>query len=71
MPSRLPITDAARARRHVLGQTMYRLRKHYKFFKRLGLNHNARKVRARMRELAREYEAVGGKPESMESEGPV
>ena len=62
MPPRLPITNEERARRHVLRQTLYRLRKRYKYLQGLGLRGNASRVRDRMVEVAMAYDAIGGKP---------
>ena len=62
MPPRLPITNKGRARRHVLGQELYRLRKQHSYLKGLGLTLNAARVMEKMVELSREYEEVGGKP---------
>ena len=63
MPPRLPITDKDRARRHVLGQTLYRLRKKFQFFYDLGLMGSADRVKAKMESTLQEYEDVGGKPD--------
>ena len=62
MPTRLPITDLDRARRHVLGQRLYRLRKKYKYLKSLGLKYSAARVKARILEVSREYAGMGGRP---------
>lgn len=62
MPTRLPITDQDRARRHVLGQQLYRLRKHYQFLLDARLYANAEMELVHIRAKEREYNAVGGKP---------
>ena len=62
MPALLPISDSDRARRHVLGQQLYRLRRRYKYLLSMGLYDNADRVLWDIRVLAQEYEHVGGQP---------
>ena len=62
MPNKLNIDNPTRARRHVLGQQLYRLRKHYQFLLDEGLLANALVVRAHISTRELEYDALGGRP---------
>ena len=62
MPARLKITDVTRARRHVLSQQMYRLRRRYRYLTDAGLRDNAERIRVQLDTLSLEYDTLGGKP---------
>ncbi len=62
MPQRLVISAKDRARRHVLGQRLYRLRLRYRYLRRSGLKLNARHVMGKIRVLSTEYDGLGGQP---------
>lgn len=62
MPAKLEITDLARARRHVLSQQMYRLRRRHKYLIGVGMNDSAARVRAMLDVLSRRYDSLGGRP---------
>ena len=62
MPARLEITDKTRARRHVLSQQMYRLRRRYRLLTNAGLRNNAERIRVQLYILSGEYDILGGKP---------
>ena len=62
MPPKLRISAKDRARRHVLGQQLYRLRRRYKYLNRAGLSLNAGRIRVRILALTGEYDALGGPP---------
>jgi len=62
MPQALPISVKDKARRHVLGQQLYRLRMRYKFLKRGGMILNAQRVMTKIHMMTLEYDALGGRP---------
>lgn len=62
MPSKLEITDIARAKRHVLSQQMYRLRRRYKYLIDAGMHDSAARVRDVLVELSGQYDSLGGRP---------
>lgn len=62
MSNNSPMTDEIRARRHVLGQQMYRLRRRYRYLKAGGLDVSAAVVEGQLREMSKEYVALGGLP---------
>lgn len=62
MPIPLNISDADRAKRHVIGQQLYRLRKQYRRFMRYGLYLNAESLLIPIAARTREYESLGGVP---------
>ena len=57
-----PDDDTTRARRHVLSQQMYRLRKRYRLLKDSGMEINAKGIAARYTKLMVEYNLLGGYP---------
>lgn len=62
MPARLDITDDTRARRHVLSQQMYRLRRRYRYLIDGGMVNSAEHVRVLLVELSNDYDRLGGRP---------
>ena len=62
MPNKLHITDKAYARRHVLGQQLYRLRRRYRLLIRKDLPTTADTVLAIIRLKEAEYDHIGGRP---------
>jgi len=62
MPPRLPISNEDRARRHVLRQQAYRLRRKYRYLKGQGMYGNARRVLEQLQALNTQYDALGGLP---------
>lgn len=62
MPAKLEITDLARARRHVLSQQMYRLRRRHKYLTDAGMRDSAIRVRVMLVELSAQYDSLGGRP---------
>jgi len=62
MPNKLQITNRQRARRHVVSQQLYRLRKRYKFMQESGPVISAARIRSKIRRLESEYNQIGGQP---------
>jgi hypothetical protein len=62
MPPRLPISDNDRARRHVLRQQAYRLRRKYRYLMGQGMYRNAHRVLDQLQQLNLRYQALGGSP---------
>lgn len=62
MPNKLYIDRATAARRHVLSQQLYRLRRRYKLLTHHGLHASASDIRVRIRAKEREYNSLGGRP---------
>ena len=63
MPQSLGISDEDKARRHVLGQQLYRLRRRYRYLKDGGMPLNAGRVLINIRELTQKYDSLGGRPD--------
>jgi len=62
MPQKLYISDQARAKRHVLRQTLYRLRKKYRMLTASGAVLTAMQVSIQIKQLEIKYNTLGGKP---------
>lgn len=62
MPARLYVNKDTLARRHVLSQQLYRLRKKYKMLTSNGSEIRASVIYIQIREKESEYNYLGGKP---------
>lgn len=62
MPNKLHISEEAAAKRHVLSQQVYRLRKRYRRLVSNRLPNNAAMLLVRIRALEARYESLGGYP---------
>lgn len=64
MPHKLPVTvtDRDRARRHVLSQQIYRLRKRYRLMASMDMSVGAEVLAQKIHTLEAEYDNLGGRP---------
>lgn len=62
MPADMHLSDEDKARRHVIGQKLYRLRSRYKLAHKSGLKLTAARIRIQVAKLTEEYDSIGGRP---------